>query len=80
MLYELGLSDNDINSLPDAIGNLKGLGRLYLNSNKLKTLPNSISNLKELEELYLHENLISSESQKQIKVLLPQCRRIYFSL
>ncbi len=56
----LDLSFNKLSSLPDSIGNLKNLTRLYLRYNKLTELPDSIGNLKGLQELSLWSNKLSS--------------------
>ncbi len=57
----LDLSDRsyDLKSIPESIGRLKNLERLYLNDNKLKTLPESIGELKKLKRLILYNNHIT---------------------
>jgi len=44
----IGLYDCSVSSLPESIGNLSSLQKLFLWNNNLKTLPESISNLKSL--------------------------------
>ena len=48
-LTDLDLSDNQLVSLPDSIGNLKQLQRLNLSQNNLESLPGSIQQLKALK-------------------------------
>ena len=45
--------------LPDEIGKLTTLTRLYLNENNLEALPDSISGLAELEDLYVADNKLA---------------------
>jgi hypothetical protein len=51
-----GLSCNNLQSLPDSIGNLHALQYLSLNNNQLISLPNSIGNLHALRHLRLFTN------------------------
>jgi len=44
----LDISNNQLNELPESIGNLFKLNRLYLQNNKLTDLPQSIGNLSNL--------------------------------
>jgi len=46
--------------LPESIGNLTSLKKLYLNENHLKTLPDTIGTLSSLKELYLNNNNLTS--------------------
>jgi len=57
-LDELKLSDNQIEELPEEIGELKKLKWLYLPYNNLQSLPKEIGNLENLEELDLNFNKI----------------------
>uniref|UniRef100_H3DN11 Disease resistance R13L4/SHOC-2-like LRR domain-containing protein n=1 Tax=Tetraodon nigroviridis TaxID=99883 RepID=H3DN11_TETNG len=57
----LDLSCNQINKLPDNIGNLKSLTRLDLRSNKLQALPQSIGNLSQLTYLNASNNFLTAE-------------------
>lgn len=49
-------ASNQIKALPESIGALKTLKRLYLGANNLKTLPDSIGHLKNLELLHVVSN------------------------
>ena len=55
-MKKLYLEDNELETLPEFIGNLSNLTHLYLIRNELKTLPESIGNLSNLTHLYLQEN------------------------
>lgn len=70
-IIELGLFRDLIYSLPESIGNLKSLKRLYLHNNRLTTLPESIGNLSSLENLSLAENDLTTlpESISNLKSL-----------
>ncbi|NCA28483.1 MAG: leucine-rich repeat domain-containing protein [Proteobacteria bacterium] len=57
---ELDLSDNQITSLPETIGNLTSLQELYLSENQLTSLPETIGNLNSLQILNLSDNQITS--------------------
>ena len=47
------LGDTNLSILPESIGNLRNLKKLYLYYTNLSVLPESIGNLKKLRELYL---------------------------
>src|SRR5205085_1295314 len=47
---------NQLASLPESIGQLSKLRKLYLHNNQLIKLPKSLLRLTQLEELGLHEN------------------------
>ncbi|MHA1729436.1 MAG: leucine-rich repeat domain-containing protein, partial [Promethearchaeota archaeon] len=59
-IIELNLNKSKLTHLPESIGRLQSLKKLYLNDNELVTLPNSISNLKLLEILDLRNNKLTS--------------------
>src|SRR5690606_16557512 len=55
----LNLDDNNLNTLPESIGNLKALKEIKLYNNNLNTLPESIGNLKALKKLDISNNNLS---------------------
>ncbi len=55
-IYTLSLEINQLQTLPDTIGNLQKLECLSLSNNQLQALPNTIGNLKWLRWLYLNNN------------------------
>ena len=55
-LKELNLSGNDLESLPDWLGELTHLQELFLDGNQLSTVPASLGQLANLQELRLHRN------------------------
>ncbi|MHA1340441.1 MAG: leucine-rich repeat domain-containing protein [Promethearchaeota archaeon] len=59
-LSELDLSNKDIISLPEIIGNFSELKKLNLNHNHLKEIPESIGKISELQELNLSYNQLES--------------------
>jgi Leucine-rich repeat (LRR) protein len=59
-LQYLDLSENQLTSLPDSIGNITNLTELYLYYNQLTSLPDSIENLTNLTELNLSSNELRS--------------------
>jgi len=65
------LDGNQLTILPESIGNLSSLQRLFLGNNLLKTLPESIGKLKLLEELLLEGNPFNQEFSKMIRTSNP---------
>ncbi len=59
-VIDLNLSFKDLKQLPESIGNLGLLERLYLQKNQFNSLPNSIGKLKVLQTLTLESNKLSS--------------------
>nr|MDO8083447.1 leucine-rich repeat domain-containing protein [Candidatus Sigynarchaeum springense] len=57
---KLGLHEQGLTSLPESIGNLVNLEKLYLSGNQLSSLPESIGQLKSLTWLSLSNNQLSS--------------------
>jgi Leucine-rich repeat (LRR) protein len=53
---ELNLSDNNLTSLPEDIGNMKVLESLNISSNSLSKLPMTFKELKSLTKLNVHRN------------------------
>lgn len=58
-LHFLDLSMNQLESLPEEIGNLSSLKELRASENNLGSLPETFGNLKELKVLILYKNLLS---------------------
>lgn len=52
--------------LPESIGNLKSLIRLYLYGNKISSIPESILELDSLEDLELTNNPVVKEKKNPI--------------
>ena len=59
-MKELDLSDNQLTSLPESIGDLAQLKELDLGNNQLTSLPERIGDLAQLKELYLDNNQLTS--------------------
>ncbi|QEE16745.1 leucine-rich repeat domain-containing protein [Promethearchaeum syntrophicum] len=59
-IVTLDLSECHIKELPDSIGNLKKLEKLFLNKNELRELPESIGNLINLNVLNIESNLLKN--------------------
>ena len=59
-IAEIGLSNCGVSTLPESIGNLKSLKKLYVDQNQLKTLPESIGNLTSLTCLRVFWNKLST--------------------
>ena len=64
IVQKLELGRNLLDTLPEAICNLKSLNRLNLSGNPFKNLPESVENLKSMKELIISGNMIdASETQ-----------------
>ncbi|XP_038572825.1 leucine-rich repeat-containing protein 40-like isoform X3 [Micropterus salmoides] len=59
-LTVLDLHDNQLNSLPCALGELQELQQLRLSHNQLRALPVEVCTLKNLHSLTLHQNLLET--------------------
>ncbi|KAJ0005150.1 hypothetical protein NQD34_011363 [Periophthalmus magnuspinnatus] len=57
---ELDLSRNQIENIPNNIGDFQSLKVLDVHSNKLKSIPEAMGNLKNLEHLNLSNNFINT--------------------
>ena len=62
-LQIIDLYYNDLEVIPEAIGNWEKLVVLFLAHNRIYSLPETIGKLKNLEELYLHHNRLSALPQ-----------------
>ena len=58
-LVHLSFSDNELEYLPDAIGNLSSLNALFLSNNILVEIPATIGNLGNLEFFHMPGNLLT---------------------
>ncbi|MEG4808995.1 leucine-rich repeat domain-containing protein, partial [Microcoleus sp. F8-D3] len=59
-LTQLYLSDNQIASIPEALGQLSNLTVLYLWNNQIASIPEALGQLSNLTQLYLSDNQIAS--------------------
>jgi Leucine-rich repeat (LRR) protein len=55
----LSISNNNINNIPDEIGNLINISLLDLGHNDINILPTTMGNMTNLEELYVNNNRIN---------------------
>jgi Leucine-rich repeat (LRR) protein len=71
-LLVLDVTGNNIEQLPDSVGELEGLNMLIVSSNRLKSLPDNVGRLKNLVNLYASNNQLESlpESVGELKGLL----------
>jgi Leucine-rich repeat (LRR) protein len=72
-LQRLYLDNNNLSSLPESFGNLQNLEVLVLDNNNLSSLPESIGNLQNLKVLGLSGNTISTDTERRLKAILPNC-------
>lgn len=70
-LQVLDLHQNQLEKLPDEIGQLKALRVLYVHHNKLKKLPDSIGDLPRLQSLDLSFNVL-----KELPSTLSKLKRL----
>lgn len=70
----LRLNGNQITTLPESIGSLARLQRLYLEDNRLSTLPASLEKLSLLEDMDLSGNNLSSLPEAVVR--LPKLRNL----
>lgn len=68
-LTVLNLSKNNLEELPESIGQLRQLTQLHANNNPLKTLPLAIVNFRNLTALGLQETQLSLQSLLYINTL-----------
>lgn len=71
-LKDLQMTGNELENLPDEIGDLANLEFLVVNRNKLTTLPDGIGKLQKLQLLYADSNQIS-----QIPPQIGALKRLY---
>ncbi|KAJ8944880.1 hypothetical protein NQ318_020936 [Aromia moschata] len=57
------MQDNNLTDLPQEIGSLTKLTKLYINHNKINNLPKEFYKLTELKYLFLHNNCLNSLSK-----------------
>ncbi len=76
-LVYLDLSQNEIQGLPDDIGNLQHLQYLDLSFTYLSAFPESMAQLTQLKELYLYETHIDYRQVEVLQQLLPHCKIIH---
>lgn len=69
-LSELHLSGNEIEVIPDKIGELSSLKVCVLNSNKVKIIPGELADCSKLKEVNLKDNPIAD---KRLYKLITQC-------
>lgn len=62
------IENKGIVQLPDSIGNLTGLSKLYLSSNRMETLPTTIGKLRSLKELVLSKNKFKNLPKQLIEL------------
>ena len=67
-IKKINLSNNQLQSLPAEIGNLRNLQILGLYNNQLQSLPAEIGNLINLQELYLNNNQLQSLTIDFLKI------------
>ena len=70
----LRLNGNGLTSVPESIGGLKDLRRIYLNDNLIASLPQSFASLEALEDVALANNRI--EAFPEVLVGLPSLRNL----
>lgn len=59
-IKKLNIADNELDFIPESIGNLTNLEELNASDNNLKGLPKSIGKMGKMKMLFLHRNYISS--------------------
>lgn len=74
-LEQLFLSKNELQMLPEQIGELQSLRILHLDHNELDQLPKSLEQLQELEELHLGYNQL--QQLPQWLEDLPKLKKLY---
>jgi len=68
LLY-LHLANNQIEVIPDVIGQLSNLRELYFCYNRIKVIPKALEQLSHLERLYLNNNEITEEKPEALRRL-----------
>ena len=77
-LESLNIVGNQLEGIPESIGNLSSLKFLNFGNNQLRCLPESIEHLKNLQILYLWRNQLDSLEKEKIKELVPEGCKIVF--
>ncbi|HEX8460160.1 MAG TPA: hypothetical protein VF623_01970, partial [Segetibacter sp.] len=70
-------NDNELQELPESIGELQDLEMIFLTNNKIKNLPKSIIKLKKLKTLVLLNNPIDNVTIQKLQQQLPGTRIIF---
>ncbi|MBI5355421.1 MAG: leucine-rich repeat domain-containing protein [Candidatus Aenigmarchaeota archaeon] len=65
----LNMAGKGLSELPDSIGNLSSLQRLYVHNNSLQYLPDSIRNLKNLQQFDVDDNKLTKKEEEKLKKL-----------
>lgn len=73
LLYADYADEGKLSTLPESIGQLRQLQKLFLSRNQLSALPESIAQLSQLQLLYLGKNLIPPSEKERIEALRPDC-------
>jgi len=73
--YSLDVSENDLDILPEEIGELKGLLSLRANKNGISSIPESLFRLKELTLIMFKDNPLPEKTQDRISKLSDRNRR-----
>lgn len=73
----LNFTNCDLTEFPAGILKLVRLSELYISDNAIDSIPGAISDLESLEVLRISGNPLSSEDEKRLKKLLPNCNIVF---